>query len=401
MKSIFKRILGNQIGAIGVVNNESSVSLKVESTPGTYEATTASTDYIEVLSEGTSANKTREELSRNTLGSSTEQEASRVGIAEVVAELPIELGASATAGAAPQRLDLALRALLGGKRTAAADTTTTGNTSTVLEFGATPTFSKGDVVLVKESGAYELRPISAVGATTITFPFALTNGAPSDGVEVEAVTTYYSATGSAPSLSMEHNVGNEIQQRVAGLKAQSGSIENWAAGQIPTMNFSFGGLSLERADDTQTATPDFTADALPPVALEACLWIGGVMYSYSELSLSIENTLSFLIDACSAQGKVASRITDQVTSFTAKKYSDDTTLTEWDAFNLNSDTSVFFYAYNPSSTAGQFSEAVACWIPQGKITAVPFGDQDGIASDDVEIKAHRSAGSDSIFLSFI
>jgi len=96
--------------AIGIVNNESAVALKVESTSGTYVAPTASTDYIEVLSEGTSLNKTREELSRNTLGSSTEQEASRVGIAEVTAELAVEFGASAeaTAGAAPQRLDLIL-----------------------------------------------------------------------------------------------------------------------------------------------------------------------------------------------------------------------------------------------------------------------------------------------------
>ena len=200
---------------------------------------------------------------------------------------------------------------------------------------------------------------------------------------------------------MEHNVGNEIQQQVAGLKGQSFSLDNWSAGQIPTATFSLGGLSLERADSAQSATPDFTADALPPVALEACLYIGGTRYSYSELSLSVENTLSFLVSACAPQGKVSSRITDQVTSFTAKRYTDDADLTAWDAFNNNDDTSIFFFAYNPSSVAGEFSECVACWIPQGKVTASPFGDQDGIATDDLEIKAHRSAGSDSIFLGFI
>lgn len=387
--------------AIGVVLNESSVALKQESTEGTYTAPSAGTEYIEVLSEGTSANKTREELARNTLGSSTEQEASRVGIAEVVAELPVELGASATAGAAPQRLNLLLKSLLGGSRTAVSDTTTTGNTSTVLEFGATPPFAKGDIVLIKEPNNYELRPVSAVGSTTITLAFALSNGAPSDGVVVEAVATYYSDTSSSVSLSMEHNVGNTVQQRVAGLRAQSASIENWSAGQIPTMNFSLGGLSLERADAAQTATPDFTADALPPVALSACLYINGTQYSYSELGLSVENTLSFLIDACNASGKVSSRITDQVVTFSAKKYADDTSLTNWDNFNDNDDVSVFFYAYNPSSTAGQFSNAVAVWLPQGKITSAPFGDQDGIVTDDLEIKAHRSAGNDSIFISFI
>ena len=46
---------------IGIVNNESSVALVIESTEGTYTAPSAGTDYVEVLAEGTSANKTREE----------------------------------------------------------------------------------------------------------------------------------------------------------------------------------------------------------------------------------------------------------------------------------------------------------------------------------------------------
>jgi len=386
--------------AIGVVNNESSVGLKAESTEGTYTAPSAGTDYVAVLAEGTSANKTREELTRNILGSSTEQEASRVGIAEVVAELPTEFHANTTAGAAPQGLDLLFRSLLGGKRTNTAETTTTSNTSTVLNFTSHGILA-GDICLVKESGAFELRPVASVTSTTVTLAFALSNGAPSDGVVVEAFTTYYSDTSSSISLSMEHNIGNTIQQRVAGLRASSFSLSNWTAGSLPQASFSMGGLSLERADAAQTATPDFTADALPPVALEACLYIGGTQYSYSELGMTVENTLSFLISACNASGKVNSRITDQVCSFTATKYMDDTNLTEWDAFNNNDDKSVFFYAFNPSATAGEFSECVAVWLPQGKITAVPAGDQDGIATDQLEIKAHKSAGNDSIFIGFI
>ena len=111
--------------------------------------------------------------------------------------------------------------------------------------------------------------------------------------------------------------------------------------------------------------------------------------------------MSFLIDACQASGKVNSRITDQVTMFTATTYLDDTTLTEWDAFNNNDDVSVFFFAYNPSSTAGEFSNCVAGWIPQGKIISVPVGDQDGIATDQLEVKAHKSSGNDSVFIGFI
>lgn len=386
---------------IGVINNESSVGIMVEVTEGTFVPPAATTDYSEVMAEGTTVNKTREELSRDTLSSTVEQESSRVGIAEVTAELGVEFGASSTAGAAPQRLDKLLRSLLGGKRSAITDTTTTGNSSTVLEFGAAPPFAKGDTVMVKAAGAFELRPVSAVGATTITFPFALENGAPADGVVVEAVTTYYHDTGSAPSLSIEHNIGNEIQQKAAGCRVSSASLENFSAGQIPSMKFSLGGLSLDRVDSAQTFSPDFTADALPPVALEACLYINGTKLSYSELGLSIENTQSFLIDACNASGKVSSRITNQVVSFNAKSYMDDTSLTEWDNFENNDDASVFFFAFNPSSTAGEFSEAVCVWLPQGKITAAPAGDQDGVATNDLEIKCHRSSGNDSVFISTI
>lgn len=386
--------------AIGIVKNDGSVGLKQEVTEGTYVASSAGTDYIQVMSDVTPAQKTREELSRDTLSGSTETEASRVGIAEVVAELPIELSPSATEGGAPQSLDLLFKSLLGGSRSAATQNTTTGNTSTVLEFGATPNFAVGDCVVVQEAGAFEIRPVSAVGATTITLAFALTNGAPSDGVTVGAVSTYYSDTSSSISLSMEDNVGNTQQQRVAGLRASAMSLNNWSAGNIPNLSFSLGGLSLERVSATQSATPDFTADALPPVALEACLFVNGSMKSYSELGMSIENTLSFLIDACNANGKVSSRITSQSTSMTAKVYADDTALTEWNNFNNNDDVSIFFYAHNPTSTDGEYQNFVAVWMPQCKITAIPFGDQEGIVTDELAVRAHRSSGNDSVFISF-
>ena len=389
--------------AIGVITNESSLALTEEVTEGTYNAPSAGTDYIEVLSEGLEINKTRENLERQTLNATVEKEKSRIGLPDVTGSVPVELRASTTEGAAPQALDLQLKSLLGGNRSAATQTTTTGNTSTVLEFGATPNFAKGDCVLVKEAGAFEVRPISAVGATTITFPFALDNGAPSDGVVVAAVESYFHDTSSSISLSAEHNIGDEIQQQVSGLRAASGTIENWSVGQIPTMTFSYNGVGLERADSAGTASPDFSADAEPPVALEACLWIGGVLRAYTELGLSIENTVAPLKNACLANGKSGTRITDQTVSFTANPYMDDTSLDTWDDFNDNDDTSVFFYAFNPSTTAGEFSEAVAVWIPQGSFTEHNVGDEEGVATNAVSIQAHHSTSgsNDSIFMSFI
>lgn len=403
MKKILLQILGNEVGAVGVVTNESSVAIVEETTEATYKAPSNGdgTEYIEVLSEGTEMNLTRELLERDTLSSTVETEAARVGLKSVDASIPVEYRASNTEGAAPQALDALLKSALGGKRTAATQDTSTGSTATVLEFGVAPNFSAGDVVLVKESGAYELRPVASVGATSITLAFALTNGAPTDGVTVAAVTTYYHNTATSSSLSIEHNVGNEIQQQGAGLRVETATIENWSVGQIPQMSFTLGGLSLDRVDAAATESPDFTNDALPPVALEACLYINGIELDYTELGMSIENTLNFLTSACNANGKISSRITGQTINFTANPYLDDTSTPYWDAFNTNDDVSIFFFAYNPTATAGQFANAVSVWLPQAKITEIPIGDQDGIATENLAARAHRQNGNDSIFLSFI
>ena len=390
--------------AIGVVFNESTVALTEEITEGTYVAPSSGTDYVEALAENLEFNKTREELVRNTLGGSIESEASRVGIAEVAGSISLEYKASATEGDAPQSLDLLLRGLLGGKRQITVDQTSgTTHTATRVNFADTSAFNVGDVVLVKEAGAFEMRPISAISANAyIEFPIALENGAPSDNVVVAQVTTYYSDTNSAPSLSAEHNIGQQaIKQKVRGLRVASAALENYSVGQIPNISFGLQGLDIERVDEDATANADFSADGEPPVALSACLWVGGEKLAYTELSLNVENTVNYLTSACDADGRISSRITEQVTTFTCNPYLDDSDLTKtWDKFNDNDDVSVFFYIYNPTATDGEFEQGIGVYLPQARITAAPLADQDGIVTEALEIKAHRSSQNDSIFMSF-
>ena len=392
--------------AIGVVTKESTVALKEEVTEGTYIVPAATTDYVEVLADSLEFNKSREELSRKTLGGTVESEASRVGLAEATGSLGVELKASATEGDAPQSLDVLLKSLLGGKRQIAADQTSDATThlSTVIYFADTSAFSVGDIVLVKEAGAYECRPIASIQTnTSITFPFALDNGAPSASVVVAQVTTYYSDTSNAVSFSAEHNMGEAaIKQKVRGLRAVSGNIENWSVGQLPQMSFGVQGLDIDRLDEDALYAPDFSADGLPPVTLSACVWLSGSKLSYTEASLGIENTVNYIQDACDADGRISSRITEQTTNFSFNPYLQDNSTTDtWDKFNANDDVSVFGYAYNPSATAGEFSEIVAFWMPQGKITASPVADIDGILAESVEIKCHKNLGSDSVFIAFI
>lgn len=387
--------------AIGVINNESTVSLQEEVTEGTYVAPSAATDYMEILSDGLEASKELEEVARDTLSSTIETEASRVGVATVNMSLPVELRSSATQGAQPQMHDLPLKSLLGGARTATGGASDNEiHTSTVIQYTSQP-FAVGDTVLIEESGAFELRPISSVATDEFTLAFALENGAPANSVGIGDVATYYPDYSAVKSLSAEHCIGGEIRQALAGLRASSAELGNWSAGQIPTMTYNFQGLSLTRTDNGASYTPSFAADAEPPMALEACLWIDGSKKSYVELSMSIETTLTPLVDACSSTGKVAHRNTAMTVSLEVSPYMDDADLTEWTAFEQNTDVSVFFYAYNPSATAGEFSNAIAFWMPQCRIIAAPAGDQDGVATNALSLKAHQSSGNDSIFISFI
>ena len=392
--------------AIGVVTKESTVALKEEITEGTYVDPAASTDYVEVLEDSLEFNKSREELVRKTLGGTVESEASRVGVAEATGSLAVELRSSATEGDAPQSLDLLLRSLLGGKRQITADQTSDATThlSTVIYFADTSNFNVGDIILIKEAGAFECRPILSIQTnTSITFPFALDNGAPSSAVVVAQVTTYYSDTTNAIAFSAEHNMGaNAIKQKVRGLRATSGNIENWSVGQLPQMNFGLQGLDIDRVDEDALYSPDFTADGLPPVTLSACVWLSGSKLAYTEASLGIENTVNYIQSACDADGRISSRITEQNTTFSFNPYLQDNSTTDtWDKFNANDDVSVFGYAYNPTAVDGEFGEVVAFWLPQGKIVASPVADVDGIIAESVEIKCHKNLGSDSVFLGFI
>lgn len=390
--------------AIGVITNESTIALVAEVTEGTYVAPSAATDYVEVLSEGLELNKTRELLERSNLSSTVENEAARVGMAEVSGSIPVELKASATVGDAPQSLDILLRSLLGGKRQITSDQTSgTTHTSTVINFADTSAFAVGDCVVVQEAGAYEMRPISAITTnTSITFPFALDNGAPSDAVVIAQVTTYYHDTSNSISFSAEHNLGSQaIMQKARGLRAVSGSVENFSVGQIPNMNFGVQGLDIDRADANASYTASYSADSLPPVALSACMWLGGNKMSYSEFSLSVENTVNYIMDACDADGRIGSRITNQVVTATVNPYMDDADLTKtWNKFNDNTNVSLFVYAYNPTGTAGEFDGAVGIWIPQGKIVESPVADVDGIVAESIVVRSHQSSGNDTIFMSF-
>ena len=383
---------------IGVNKSLDKLALVAEIDEGTAVAANSSSHYVEPVAEGLSFNLEREEIERNLLNDSAETEASRVGTSTVSGEANFECRANANAGEAPVDLDLCLRSLLGGKRTAASATTVAGSTGTVLRF-ARHSFKAGDCVLVKAAGKFEIRPVKSITNTGVTLAIAL-SAAPATGVSVEAVTTYFPDAKSSLTLTAEHYPGNEIKNVIAGLRAVNGSLSDWSTGNIPKMSFSFNGLSMNLSEGSSNLNPAANT-ALPPVVLSSCAWLNGNKIEYNDFALSIENTVADLPSACSKNGKIGTRITRQLISGSINPYMEDDDVDRFNLFNKNGDISLFVYAFNPTGTEGEFNQAMAVWIPQGKITALPKSDLNGIYTDDVQFKAHRSSGKDSLFMSFI
>lgn len=388
------------------IKDESTLALTVESTEGTFVAPSAGSDYVRVKSEGANATLERNVIERNVLTSTIEEEASRIGTKTATLEYDIEVLGNSTVGAAPQDLDVSLRSVLGGRRqNAAADTSGSTHTSTVINFADTSSFQVGDIVVVKESGAYEARPISAVTTnTSITLAFPLDNGAPSNSVVVEKFTTYYSDAANAITMSAEWNEGGNINNNLRGLRVASMQLTGWEVGGVPSLKFSATGLDQDKAVSAPAQTPSFDT-TLPPVVLSACAWlkVNGTFtkVSYRTLGLSVENTISPIEDACDADGKIASRITKQVVTAEIDPYQASDAVTRFSDFNDNDDVGLFAYAYNPSSTAGQFDNTFAVWIPQAKIQSFVAEDADGVLVDKIGIKSYRSSGNDTLFLGFI
>lgn len=394
---------------IGLIKSKSSLFIQEEVTEGVHVNPSAASDAVEVLEDGLEFSSSREKIERNTLTSTVEPVAPRLGMKTVSGKIGLEYKASSTEGAAPPS-DRLMKSLLGGKRqnTTTVTSKVTAHTSTniKIEDADISKFKVGDIVLVKEAGKYEVRPISVVtttiGAASITFPFALDNGAPSNTVLLSKFTTYF-ADDAWTTLSADYYEGGEIRDSMSGMRAISASVDGWSTGKTANLQFALEGIEYAQTVATPAYTPDFSADALPPVLLDACAYLGGVEIDYNEFKLSIENTKSDMLSACQASGKVGTRITGLKVGGSINPYKNDNDVVRYTNFEAGATTSLFVFAYNPKDPAvtGEGRQFMAIWMPNIKISELKSGDQDGIITDEISFDAFRNAGNDTVFMGFI
>jgi hypothetical protein len=389
-----------------LVKGESSLYVNKEVTRGTYVAPSVDADGMEPDQDGLDFKSDREVIERNTISNSIEQVQPRLGTKNITGSVSIELKAGATAGAKP-RGSCMYENLLGAVRSVATTTTTkaSGNTTSFLAIDDADIakFNKGDIVLIKKSGHFMVAPVASVvttsGSAGLNLDITL-DQAPGASVVIDKFTTYYHANNEVP-LSATYYPGGKIEEQYMGLDVDTASLDGWEAGKTPKINFSLKGLDGTKDVGTPSVSVDFSSDALVPVILGAKAYLGDVSIDYTQIGLSIESTLVDQPSGARASGKVGTRKTKLSISGSINPYTEDDNVDRYNDFNEGVTKSLFFYAYNPTTTDGEFDQVVAFYLPKVMITNMPMGDQDGIFTDNIEFSAFKQAGGDSIFIGFV
>jgi hypothetical protein len=377
--------------------DRTSMAVVIEDTEGTYKAPQSANDYVQTLKDGAEMTPSQELLERNIFTGNIGKTQSRLGTKSVTGSMPVEFRAGENEGDAPEA-DALLSAALGGKKTRAAVTTKTGNTTTLLQIedADISDFSRYDIVLVKEAGQFEMSWVFNVddtpGASTITLGQGL-SFTPSDNVEIAAVTQYSAANSGHPSLSISKYIEDTILEQSAGSRITSMALENFSTGQISTLNFGFEGLSFDRSVTANPYTPNYD-DTLPPITLRACVHQDGTQIQVNDLTMSLENTLGFVTSTCSANGRLSSRVTERSISGSFNPYKQDDNVDQFEKFKCNTAYSLFAYAFNPlldsnCNFTGEFNNGIAILLPNCITTELGESDADGLLVDDVSFEANR------------
>lgn len=385
-------------------------AVETEVTEGTYVAPSAATSYVQVLADGAEMNPSKELLERNIFNGSIGKSTPRTGTKSVSGSMPVEMKASSTEGAAPE-YDKLMRSALGSRRQVTATTIDDADagsphtTSRIYLLDADANkYNIGDCVTVKVSGDYHTSPITAVsnvaGDVYIDLLVAAAN-AFVDNQVIAAVTTYKVADSGHPSLSISKYLEEAVLEKAVGCKVNSMALEGFTTGQLASWNFGFDGLTFDRTLTAQPHTPNFDG-GLPPIILDACVFQDGSGIAINELSFSLENTLGFVTSTCSENGRISSRATERSISGEFNPYKYDDSILQFTKFVNNTEFSLFGSAHIPTSTAGEYNQVVAFYMPKCITTELAEADQDGLLQDTVSFTAARGTDgeTDELYISF-
>ena len=397
------------------VKKNTAVGVEIEDTEGTYKAPQATTSYIQTLQDGFELSQTKEIVERNVFTSSIGKTSPRSGMFLAGGTIPAEMRANSTEGNAPE-IDKLMRSALGDRHQITSETTTEAsqnagadlNTASLLLIGDLDIgkFEVGDIVKVKQSGAHHVSPISAVddtiGLARITLLIPKPTGVFSPSVVISKSTTYIVADSGHAPLSISKYIENAVREYAVGCKVTTMSLEQFSTGQLPQISFGFEGLNFDRSLTAPPFTPAYNA-GLPPIMMDGRVYMDAGAIDVNEITVSLENTLGFVTSIAAPNGRVSSRVTDRAITGTFNPYKQDNSIANFTKYKAGTPFSLFAYGKVPSSTAGEFDQVIAIYMPNCVITEMGEADQDGILQDSITFSADRGVTGSipEIYIAFI
>lgn len=393
--------------AIGLAKELTRIGIEEEVTEGTYVAPSADTSYVAPLDGGFSITPAKELKERNILTVGFQKVRPRTGLRSVEATLNVEARGSGVEGGETDFHPL-MKNMLGNTRTLAARKTSgISHTTSRIFFATTAGLNVGDVVVVLESGAHHVSPITAVVLDTHIDLLVPAGSAFTDNVEVAKNVTYFGSNTLTDfkALSLSFYQGNEILESAIGVRPNALSLSNFTTGEIASFDFTMSGLDFDRSDASAPHTPVYD-DETPPLILGACVYKNGVERKVNNFSFSVEHETSFLTATCEPAGRIAGRKSGKrnVTG-SFDPYADDTDVSDFDDFKNDTPYSVFAFAANPSAVAGEYDlgSVFGVYMPNCLTTADAFGENEGVLTNEVEFSSDGGTGGteNEIYISFI
>lgn len=372
------------------------VSVKEESTEGTYVAPASASDYL--ATNEFELKPMQELLERSTRIGKLGKLSSVTGMRSLEGSLTIEFKAHGTAGTAPQ-YSLLMKGGLGSVKTVSTTTTTksAGNTGTSVEIedADVSKFAVGDIVLVKESGAYHVTPITAIDSTTgsgtLTFLIPKASGNFSNSVVIEKYTNWKCAE-SHPSLSVSEYEDNAQIQKGMGVRVASVALKSWEAGQMAMLTFSLAGLDYTKELGTVPHTPSYD-NAIPPAVKCSKLYIGTDAIEVLSVSWELKNDVGFKTTTQSCSGRESGVITGRSVTGSVQIYKDSTEIDSYTKFRNGTEFPMFGWAGVPTGVSGEFKDIVAWYMPKCKFSEMAAGENEGISLDEMSFVATMGDGT--------
>ena len=390
------------------IKNMTKLAIMEEVTEGTYLAPASGADFIEFSTDGLELTPAKEIVERLNTVNSIGKRKSRAGMRSASATIPMELKANGTAGSEPE-FGLLIKGALGSKRqnTTVITTKSSGNTATVLQIedADISKLSVGDCILVKQTGAFHVSPIisktSGTGTATVTLLVAHPSGDITDSVTIEKFTTFKPANSGHPSISLSKYTEDAKLETLCGGKVSGMNLSGLTTGQIGSVEITLDAMGSNQSLTAPSYTPS-TDTALPPIILSSLVYQNGSLLDINELSLSLANTIAWKTSTASENGRISGRVTGREITGTMNPYKESDSIAQFTKFDTHTSFSVFQYSAIPT-TAGEFKDVVALYLPSCTISELAEADQDGLLQETLSFTADRGEDgqTEEMYLTFI